>query len=528
MPGRYARDMSRLWLFLLVGGCTPTLSVGSACVRPTDCPAPYTCLADRCRVECVGQRDCPLGARCILRAEGGSCALPDDPDCRRPESPCESGLLCLSGTCVNACDAVADCPSGSVCARDEVGLAYCEREDVDAGAADAGGADASFDGGQQSDAPVCVPADCAWGECADGVCNDPVALALDDARTCVVRAAGTMHCCGSPNADSLGDGLSHAGNVTALTTVFGVGDARSPATSGTTSCVVRRDGRVSCWGYNRDGALGTGDTTSHPTATDSLVSAVVQLEGAHDVDRYCARHEGGGVTCWGTNAAGEAGTPGPMAVLSPFDLPSPTDFTDVAVGRNHTCGISTSRGVVCWGSDASGQLGDDPAMVDHPSPTAVSGVTAPVDVAAGGSHTCAVESAGTVRCWGSGGSGELGDGVGATQRIPVRVSGLTDAEAVCAGLSHSCALRASGAVVCWGQNGPSGVLGNGSTATSLEPVPVTGLDDAVAIACGANHTCALRGTGDVVCWGQNVDGRLGTGSTDPATTPARMLPPPPP
>ncbi|MFO0652613.1 MAG: RCC1 domain-containing protein [Polyangiales bacterium] len=60
---------------------------------------------------------------------------------------------------------------------------------------------------------------------------------------------------------------------------------------------------------------------------------------------------------------------------------------------------------------------------------------------------------------------------------------------------HSCVLQ-SGSVRCWGL-GTSGELGNGGTATSNVPVQVSGLTDAISIAVGASHTCAVRSTGGV-------------------------------
>ena len=98
-------------------------------------------------------------------------------------------------------------------------------------------------------------------------------------------------------------------------------------------------------------------------------------------------------------------------------------------------------------------------------------------IAAGvtGNHVCAVKEDGTVRCWGSNSSGQLGNGTGGSGQFsasPVTVSDLTDAVAVAAGAAHSCALRATGSVVCWGSN-DRGRLGDGTTTTPrLTPVPV--------------------------------------------------------
>jgi hypothetical protein len=71
---------------------------------------------------------------------------------------------------------------------------------------------------------------------------------------------------------------------------------------------------------------------------------------------------------------------------------------------------------------------------------------------------------------------------------------------IAAGTSHSCALLGDGTVSCWGSNG-TGQLGDGTQTDRLTPVQVVGLTDAVAIAAGSNHSCALHGDGTVSCWG---------------------------
>ncbi len=157
-------------------------------------------------------------------------------------------------------------------------------------------------------------------------------------------------------------------------------------------------------------------------------------------------------------------------------------------------------------------------------PVAVSGLSGAVAVSGGGSHSLALLGDGTVRAWGSNGSGQLGDGTitgpetcaeaRPCSRTPVVVSGLSGVVAVSAGGSHSLALLSNGTVRAWGNNG-SGQLGNGTTTTSDVPVVVSGLSAVVAVSAGGEHSLALLSNGTVTAWGGNRFGQLGDGGSGP-------------
>jgi alpha-tubulin suppressor-like RCC1 family protein len=129
---------------------------------------------------------------------------------------------------------------------------------------------------------------------------------------------------------------------------------------------------------------------------------------------------------------------------------------------------------------------------------------------------------GTVRCWGANFFGQLGNGeVGDDETSPVTVSQVSDAVGLAVGIYHVCALRVNGSVVCWGLN-DAGQLGDGTTTDRSQPVAVTGLTDAVALAAGGSHTCAVRANGVARCWGLNGDGQLGNGTTTTEDTPVTV------
>jgi alpha-tubulin suppressor-like RCC1 family protein len=117
-----------------------------------------------------------------------------------------------------------------------------------------------------------------------------------------------------------------------------------------------------------------------------------------------------------------------------------------------------------------------------------------------------------VQCWGYNGDGRLGNGTTIGSTEPVTVTGVSDATAIAVGATHACALLRDGNVKCWGANN-HGQLGDGQTnSASSIPVTVKGIDGmAKAIAAGDSATCAVLVDDRAVCWGSNAFGELGRG-----------------
>ena len=225
-----------------------------------------------------------------------------------------------------------------------------------------------------------------------------------------------------------------------------------------------------------------------------------------------------------------ANGPQPFPVFFPAAEDSPLDpqvILAIAIdaGYNHSCLINIFNQVFCWGNNDYGQLGDGTTSSSR-APMRVIGLSeGAVMISAGYRHSCAITPAGAAKCWGAGGSGQLGDNRWTDSKKPVTVSGLTtDTVDISAGYLHTCAVVGLGAARCWGSGG-YGQLGNNGTSSSGVPVTPTGLTaNVLQIGAGEQHTCARMQGGGVKCWGDNYFGQLGTGNQTWSQVPVNTLP----
>ena len=202
-------------------------------------------------------------------------------------------------------------------------------------------------------------------------------------------------------------------------------------------------------------------------------------------------------------------------------------FTAIDAGRSHTCALVSDGTVRCWGANRYGALGRETPQQSF-VPISVYDLDDAVAIAVGGDQSCAITRDQYAVCWGANDNGEhnfipnavnLPDGSSLSEVIGISTSG-----------SHSCAVLMGGRVYCWGGN-EYGQLGDGTTVSRSTATAVLAaeggsagaeLTGARSVAAGARHTCAVVDDG-VFCWGYNGEGQLGTGDTVNSTRPRRVV-----
>ncbi len=339
--------------------------------------------------------------------------------------------------------------------------------------------------------------------------------------TCVIEDSAAARCWGAGVAGQIGDGA--AVNRSQPTVVGGYGryDEIVPGAGETCGVTLRR---LECWGSNDDGGVGDGTFSQRNTPVTVQLGPVRVAAG----DRHaCALRTGGSVWCWGQNSSSQVGDGSfdqrttPVPVAGTFG----NGAVSVQAGGSHSCLLREDGTVWCWGGNASGQTGSS-SLGNTSTPAEVTslGGLAAIQVTAGAAHTCVLLVDRTVRCWGDDSSGQLGDGTpGGSSAVPVSPVGLSDVISVSAGATHSCAVRSDGTARCWGDNS-GGLLGRGTTGGPVAtPGPVVQLAGATSIHAGRFHTCATLPGGAARCWGANSSNQLGDGTTTASSVPVTVL-----
>ncbi|HJL14314.1 MAG TPA: hypothetical protein RMH99_01590 [Sandaracinaceae bacterium LLY-WYZ-13_1] len=548
--------------------CGPFERCVVECLEDRDCPTGTACLGNRCVGDepCRLDEDCDDGDFCngaercdatLPEADGRGCAPPRAPACEADEL-CDPEARACGPRCEVDDDLDDDGVVAAVCGGEDCddedpevrpgADERCNERDDDCDEATDEGFDPSTDpahcgacGNACSSAggtAICVDGACDTA-CAAGFadCNDdpfdgcetdltsdalhcdacgevcPLAQACESSacvpspivevaagenHTCARRATGGVLCWGANDRGQLGN-ADLGPDATTPVAVLGLVDATALALGAAHSCALRADGTTVCWGANDAGQLGDGTLVDRdrPVRVRAPAGAVALAAGA---SHTCVREAGGLVGCWGEGADDSLAGLGPLAMATP--LPGIARADALVVGARATCDRPSAGDLRCVGRVAGATLS---ALTEVPGTAGLEGL------ALARNHACGLDG-GALRCWGSYVSGDRVE----TPEAPTGAAGRTFVEVETGIFDRvSCMRDDAGGVACLGES-RHGVLGDGgdcsADATSL--VDAAGVSGAVDLAVGDDHACAALADGGVRCWGLNVRGQLGDGTTD--------------
>ena len=282
------------------------------------------------------------------------------------------------------------------------------------------------------------------------------------------------------------------------------------------------NGSKTVYAWFKDGA---GNVSSR--YSDSITLAFTGQISAGS-NHTCKLYPAGFIKCWGNGSSyqlgnGSTSSSGSVAGQTiAYTVSGISNAVEIASGGSHSCALLQTGRMECWGSGSYGQMGDGSASNNStPSLTYSTGEQA-IQINSGTNHVCFVKNPlGAVWCWGYNAYGQIGDESTTNGTYPQEVSGLSGVSQVALGSLHSCALLSSGGVECWGYGG-NGQLGDNSLVDRSTPVSVSGISTAVEIGGGDQHTCAVLSSGSVKCWGGNSYGQLGDSSNTTRKTPVSV------
>lgn len=263
-------------------------------------------------------------------------------------------------------------------------------------------------------------------------------LAAGLTHTCAALIDGSAWCWGKNSDGQLGDGVQ----IDSLVPVQVVGASGIGHLAGVQSvsigekhtCANDSSGNAWCWGKNDKGQLGDNSTTDSDTpvqVTDGSAALSSVASISTTLTSSCAVKQDGTVWCWGENNKGQLGdnsnTDSIVAVQTVDGTGGYLTGVD-GIGSGIAWFCATQAGTLwCWGQNSDGQLGDG-STDDSAIPVQVVGsggvgvLGGATDVAGGDKHTCAPRSDRTLWCWGRNDKDQLGDGTGTDSETPVQVA----------------------------------------------------------------------------------------------------------
>ena len=347
--------------------------------------------------------------------------------------------------------------------------------------------------------------------------------AAGESHTVALKSDGTLWAWGNNNKGQLGDGTTDD-HLTPVQESTHATDWSAVTAGEYHTVALKSDGTLWAWGYNHKGQLGDNNTTDRhvPTQEDSHATnwSAVAAGWWHTV----ALKTNGTLYAWGFNDKGQLGNGTNEESHKPFQEDSnATDWSAVSAGTWHTVALKTNGTLYAWGFNDKGQLGDK-STTNRLVPTREdSNTTNWSTVAAGGWHTVALTTDGTLYAWGANSKGQLGNGDDAKSKIPIEVNDDADWSAMAAGAWDTVATKTDGTLYAWGYN-LHGQLGNGTSQDKNIPtIEFNSYTDWSTVAIGYYYTVAIKTDGTLWAWGWNNKGQLGDGTFTKKKTPIALI-----
>jgi alpha-tubulin suppressor-like RCC1 family protein len=324
--------------------------------------------------------------------------------------------------------------------------------------------------------------------------------------TIALKSDGTLWAWGANWGGGLGDGTT-TDKYSPTQEATHSADWVSIAAGNGYTIAIKSDGTLWAWGWNPYGNLGDGTTDNKYSPVQIGSDKWVSISGG-DLHTKAIKSDGT-LWAWGYNGHGELGNGAPvMQSNSPTqEATHSTDWVSVSAGGYHTIALKSNGTLWAWGYNGLGSLGDG-TTTDKNSPVQIGSDNKWISIAAGGGwgHTIALKSDGTLWAWGANFDGQLGDGTTAQRNSPTQeATHSTDWISISAGNDHTIALKSDGTLWAWGDNG-YGQLGDGTIIDKHSPVQI-GSDKWFSISAGRDHTIALKSDGTLWAWGDNGYGQ---------------------
>jgi alpha-tubulin suppressor-like RCC1 family protein len=333
---------------------------------------------------------------------------------------------------------------------------------------------------------------------------------------------------GSGASGRLGDGTTTT-KSSPVTVLLGINNWSQLSGGGEHSLGLTSTGIAYAWGINSNGRLGDGTTTSRRSPVTVIGGITNWSEVSAGTFHNLGITSTGIAYAWGYNGQGRLGDGTTTSRLSPVTVVGGiTNWSQVSAG-GHSLGVTSTGIAYAWGNAADGRLGDGTTVAKSSPVTVVGGITNWIQVGAGDRHSIGLTSTGIAYAWGYGGQGRLGDETTVAKSSPVTVvGGITNWSQLSAGHDFNLGLTSTGIAYAWG-NGANGRLGDGTTVAKSSPVTVIGgitnWSQLSASTAGSNsgHSLGVTSTGIAYAWGYNGFGRLGDGTATSKLSPVTVV-----